>query len=191
MADGWIATLVAEAERNSGMAAAPEAAIHAIVQVMFARLGDRQAHLRPDALSAHQTQFFVAGAFMVTPDEGKMMLIGNIGFPEEQRRLLIPIDGGNPGQVIASGKRLLLEDTTVRSDFRQYLSTARMGSAIYAPLLRSGRPFGLTIMAAQARWTFRQRDLAALTALASVAEAAWLRLDGASWLHREYAQVTA
>jgi hypothetical protein len=66
-----------------------------------------------------------------------------------------------------------------------------MGSAIYAPLLRSGRPFGLTIMAAQARWTFRQRDLAALTALASVAEAAWLRLDGASWLHREYAQVTA
>jgi len=115
------------------------------------------------------------------------MLVGNIGFPAEQKRLLVPIDGGNPGQVIATARPLLLEDTTTRSDFRQYLSTSRMGSAIYAPLVRDGRAIGLIIMAAQARWTFGPTDLDALAALAPVAESAWQRLDGPGWLATEYA----
>lgn len=181
-----MATLLSEAERGSERASSPEGAIHAIVKVFYAHLGDRQAHRRPDALLPGQRQFFVGGAFMVTPDNAKLMLIGNIGFPAEQRRLLVPIDGGNPGQVIATGKPLLLEDTTTRSDFRQYLSTSRMGSAIYAPLIQSGRAIGLIIMAAQARWTFGTADLDAIAALAPVAETAWRRLDGASWLGTEY-----
>ena len=181
-----IAALVAEAERGCGEATAPEDAVRAAVKVFSARLGDREAHLRPQALLPGQTQFFVAGAFMVTPDQSELMLIGNIGFPPEQRRLRIPIDGGNPGQVMASGRPLLLEDTTVRTDFRQYLSTARMGSAIYAPLNQSGRNIGLIIMAAQARWTFGEQDLQALSALAPVVESAWCRLDGAAWLRCEF-----
>jgi hypothetical protein len=181
-----IPTLVAEAERTSGEAATPEDAIHAIVQVFHANLGDRDAHRKPDALLPGQSQFFVGGAFMVTPDRANLMLIGNIGFPADQRRLLVPIDGGNPGQVIATGKPLLIEDTTTRADFRQYLSTSRMSSAIYAPLALSGRTIGLIIMAAQARWTFGTADLNALTALIPAAEAAWHRLDGARWLDSEY-----
>lgn len=186
-----IEALLSAAERGSAGATTPEEAIHAIVQVFHASLGDREAHLRPDALQAGQHQFFVAGAFMVTPDDANLMLVGNIGFPAEQRRLLVPVDGGNPGQVIASGKPLLLEDTTTRSDFRQYLSTSRMGSAIYAPLIRSGRAIGLVIMAAQARWTFGAADLEAIAALAPVAESAWRRLDGPGWLATEYAALIA
>ena len=182
-----IAALRSEAERGAGEANAPEDAIHEIVKVFHTRLGDRQAHLRPDALLAGQNQFFVAGAFMATPDRTNLMLIGNIGFPADQRRLRVPIDGGNPGQVMASGKPLLLEDTTTRPDFKQYLSTSRMSSAIYAPLMQSGEAIGLIIMAAQARWTFGAADLYALTALAPVAEAAWQRLDGPAWLRTECA----
>lgn len=182
-----IQALLSEAEQTSAIATSPEVAIHAIVKVFYASLGDRQAHLRPDALQAGQHQFFVGGAFLVTPDPAQLMLVGNMGFPAEQRRLLVPIDGGNPGQVIATAKPLLLEDTTTRSDFRQYLSTSRMGSAIYAPLVRDGRAMGLIIMAAQARWTFGAADLDALNALAPLAERAWQRLDGPQWLETEYA----
>jgi len=182
-----IAALRSEAERGAGEANAAEDAIHEIVKVFHARLGDRQAHLRPGALLAGQNQFFVAGAFMATSDRTNLMLIGNIGFPADQRRLLVPIDGGNPGQVMASGKPLLLEDTTTRPDFKQYLSTSRMSSAIYAPLMQSGEAIGLIIMAAQARWTFGTADLDALTALVPVAEAAWQRLDGPAWLRTECA----
>lgn len=182
------ASLVAKAERATAEATSPEDAIHAIVEIFHASLGDREAHRKPDALLPGQSQFFVAGAFMVTPDHAKMMLVGNIGFPAEQRRLMVPIDGGNPGQVIATGKPLLIEDTTTRADFRQYLSTSRMSSAIYAPLSQSGRPIGLIIMAAQARWTFGPSDLDALTALAPAAESAWQKLNGAGWLGSEYAR---
>lgn len=184
-----ISALVSEAELASARATGPEDSIHAIVQVFYTNLGDRQAYLKPEALSPGQSQFFVGGAFFVTPDNARMMLIGNIGFPSEQRRLLVPIEGGNPGQVIATGTPLLIEDTTTRADFRQYLSTSRMSSAIYAPLIKSGRAIGLIIMAAQARWTFGQDDLTALTALAPLAETVWRDRDGAAWLEAEYSRM--
>ncbi len=79
------------------------------MRVLFNALGDREAHLRDGALEPGQVQFFVAGAFFVTPDGLHQMLVGNIGFPADQRRLLIPIDGGHPGRVIATGETLLLE----------------------------------------------------------------------------------
>ncbi len=167
----------------------PEAALHAIASIFFAELGDRKAHLEPEALAPEQTQFFVAGAFLVTPDRRHQMLVGNIGFPPEQKRLLIPIDGGNPGQVISTGEPLLLADTTVRSDFRQYLQTSRMGSAIYAPLIWQGEVLGLIIMAAQARWTFGQSDLDKLAGIAPVSTRAWIAHGGPGWLAKEYTTV--
>lgn len=185
-----IAALVAKAASGSDAASSPEDAIHAIVKVFHASLGDRQAHLRPEALRPGQQQFFVAGAFMITPDREKLMLVGNVGFPSEQKRLLVPIDGGNPGQVVASGEPLLIEDTTTRSDFRQYLSTSRMSSALYAPLKDDGRTFGLLLMAAQARWTFGEADLDALTSLSSMAGSVWFSRNGPSWLAEEYSAVT-
>lgn len=184
------AELTAQAARDAAAADGPEEALHAVAKLFFAALGDRQAHLRPDALAAGQHQFFVAGAFLVTPDRRHQMLVGNLGFPPEQRRLLIPIDGGNPGQVIAGREPLLLADTAVRPDFRQYLKTARMGSAVYAPMLHDGEAIGLLIAAAQARWTFGESDLSALAGLAPVATAAWLAREGPAWLRREYDAVS-
>lgn len=168
-------------------ATAPEAVVHDAMRVLFDRLGDRQAHLATDALDPGQQQFFVAGAFFVTPDNQYQMLVGNTGFPPEQRRLLIPIDGGHPGRVIASAQPLLLRDTRQHQEFRQYLKTARMGSAIYAPLIWDGAARGLIIMAAQAGGTMDTVDLATLEATAGAATAGWLRTGGPNWLAAEYA----
>jgi hypothetical protein len=175
---GWAAT----------GAESPEAVIHAAMGVLFGRLGDRTAHLRAGALGEGQSQFFVAGAFFVTPDRRHQMLVGNHGFPPDQRRLLIPIDGGHPGQVIASGETLLLVDTRRHPTFKQYLRTARMGSAIYAPLIWDGVPRGLVIMAAQAGGTMGPDDLEVLAAVAPVVTANWLRTGGPDWFAAEYAR---
>jgi signal transduction protein with GAF and PtsI domain len=145
----------------------------------------------PGALAPGQSQFFVGGAFLVTPDRRHQMLVGNTGFPPEQRRLLIPIDGGHPGRVIASAEPLLLADTRAHAGFRQYLRTSRMSSAIYAPLIAGGAAFGLLILAAQAAGTFGPDDLAALVAAAPAVADAWSRTGGPAWLAAEYAAVRA
>jgi hypothetical protein len=170
-------------------ATTPEQAINAPMRLLWEVLGDREAHLRPGALDEGQSQFFVGGAFFVTADRKHQMLIGNIGFPPEQRRLLIPIDGGHPGRVIATGDPLLLEDTRKHPAFKQYLKTARMSSAIYAPLIWEGAPRGLIILAAQAGDTMRDSDLEILKALAPTITANWLRLNGPKWFAAEYAAV--
>ena len=173
---GWAAT----------QATTPETAVNHAMRLLWERLGDRSAHLQPGALDPGQAQFFVGGAFFVTPDLRHQMLTGNIGFPPEQRRLLIPIDGGHPGQVIATGAPLLLEDTRKHPAFKQYLTSARMSSAIYAPLIWDGAARGLIILAAQAGGTMGPQDLAILCAIAPAITANWLRLGGPDWLAVEY-----
>lgn len=172
-------------------AATPEAVVHDAMAALFPHLGDRQAHLRDGALLEGQHQFFVCGGFFATPDGRHQMLVGNTGFPPDQRRLLIPIDGGHPGVVLATGKPLLLENTREHQAFRQYLRTARMGSAIYAPLIWDGAARGLVIMAAQAAWTMRAEDLAALVEVAPAVRDGWLRTGGPDWFAAEYAAVRA
>lgn len=172
-------------------ATSPEETIRAPMAILHGALGDRQAHLRPGALDAGQTQFLVAGGFLVTPDGRHQMLVGNTGFPPEQQRLCIPVDGGDPGRVIASAAPLLLHDTRVHGGFRQYLKTARMGSAVYAPLLRDGRAFGLIITAALAGGTMGEGDLAALVAVAPVVAALWDARGGPAWLAAEHAAALA
>jgi hypothetical protein len=180
--------LLSAASAAAAAATTPEAVVHDTMAPLFAALGDRAAHLVPGALDPGQQQFFVGGAFLATPDGVRQMLVGNQGFPPEQRRLMIPIDGGDPGRVIASARPLLLRDTRGHAGFRQYLKTARMGSAIYAPLLEGGRAFGLVILAAQAGGTFGEGDLAVLVAAAPVVSAHWQRTGGPRWLAAEYAR---
>jgi len=178
--------LLAEAGAAANAETDPEAALHAIVSRYVAALGDRSAHLRPGALRGDERQFMVAGAFLVTPDDGWHMLVGNSGFPPEQRRLMVPIDAGHPGRVRASRQPLLLENTDDHGSFRQYLKTARMGSSIYAPMLWEGRFLGQIVLAAQARWTLRPADLAVMTALAPLAAAVWVAKGGPGWLQTAY-----
>jgi hypothetical protein len=171
---------------RSHAACGPEEAIHAIARVAYDHLGDRQAHLAAGAVNEGESQFFVSGAFFVTPDGRFQMLVGNTGFPPEQKRLIIPIDGGNPGQVIRTRKPLLLANTDERTDFRQYLKTARMKSAVYAPLLWRDGIMGLLIVAANARYTMGEKDLSTLSALSRLAAATWIAFNGPAWLDSAY-----
>ena len=162
-----------------------ETAIEAIMR-RAGELGDPQAHLRPGALDPGQKQFFVSGGFMITPDRNYLMLVGNTGFPAEQKRLMVPIDGGNPGWVVANRRSLVLPNTDDDRSFRQYLKTSRMGSALYSPLLWQGEILGLILVAAQARNTLGPDDLAILDALAPLAAASWVGLGGREWLAATY-----
>jgi len=159
-----------------------EAAIRVLARACFDTLGDREAHLRPGALLPGERQYFIAGAFMVAPDLRHHMLVGNIGFPPEQERLMVPIDGGHPGRVYASRRKLILENTDQHGEFRQYLKTSRMGSTLFAPMIWKGQFLGQLVMAAQARYTMRECDLEAIVALSRVATGAWVAHGGPAWL---------
>ena len=181
----WFSTL-ADATAAAASAADPEAMVRTLIAPLLAIAGDRDAWTRPGSLKAGERQFYVGGCFLVTPDEAWHMLIGNVGFPPEQRRLMIPIDGGHPARVRDTLAPLLLANTDEHGDFKQYLKTSRMGSSIYAPMLWKGRFIGQLIMASQARNTFAQQDLDMLRVLATQAASLWIALDGPAWLAREY-----
>jgi hypothetical protein len=178
--------LVEEAGAAALGADGPESAMRAIAQRIYAHLGDRTAHEKPGALKSGERQFFVAGTFFVTPDKAWHMLVGNVNFPPEQARLLVPIDGGHPGWVYEHRAKLLLENTDEHGEFRQYLKTSRMGSAIFGPMFWRGEFVGQLIMAAQARYTMNATDLAVICACAQVAAAAWVAHGGPAWLARAY-----
>ena len=175
---------------HSGQAALdagdPTSAMQALMQGCFDTLGDRTAHLRPGALLEGEQQYFVAGAFFVTPDRKYHMICGNVGFPPEQERLCIPIDGGHPGQVYASQAKKILKNTDEHGTFRQYLKSSRMGSTIFTPLLWQGQFIGQLIVAAQARNTMRDEDLQALVAVGQLATAVWVAKGGLEWLSANY-----
>ncbi len=77
---------------------------------------------------------------------------------------------------------MILENTDEHSDFKQILKSARMGSAIYAPMIWQGEFIGHMITAAQARNTFAPPDLVRLQALAAMATAAYMAKDGPAFL---------
>ncbi len=173
--------MLGEAGAAAFAAEGPEAALHALALGCHATLGDRAAAQRPGALKEGERDYRVAGCFLLTP-EGFHMLVGNVGFPPDQRRLMIPAEGGHPGRVMRTGQPLLLANTDEDAGFRQYLKTSRMGSACYAPMHWRGRFLGQMVVAAQARWTFGAADLAALVVAARIATGAFLAQGGEAWL---------
>ena len=172
-------------------AGGPEDAMRILGRACFDTLGDRQAHLKPGALLPGERQYFVAGCFFVTPDRRYHMLVGNTGFPPEQERLLVPIDGGHPGWVYANRSKLILRNTDDHSEFKQYLKSSRMGSTIFAPIIWKGEFLGQLIMAAQARHTMRDADLEVIVALSRVATGAWVAHGGPAWLAATYPPANA
>jgi hypothetical protein len=61
-----------------------------------------------------------------------------------------------------------------------------MGSAVFAPMIWQGKFLGQLIMAAQARHTMRDEDLAVLVAMSRIATGAWLAHGGPAWLEAVY-----
>ncbi len=169
---------VARAAQAAANAGDGEAAIVEFVHAALRITGDATAHERPGALKPGERHFHVSGAFMVSPDATCHLLLAEWGFPPEQHRLHYPLDTGHPGWVWKNETALILENTDDHSDFKQILKTARMGSAIYAPMIWQGAFIGHLIAAAQARNTYTPPDLVRLQALAALATAAYMAKDG-------------
>jgi len=181
------AAALAAAAQTAADAADVEAALRAFAGAAHAALGDHAAASHPGALKAGERDYRVAGVFLVTPDGAYNMLAGSIGFPPEQRRLMIPIAWNHPGRVVATGRSILIRDTDAEADrFRQFLKSSRMGSSLYAPFFVQDRVAGQLVTAAQARGTYDEEDLTRIEALAAVLGLAWRALDGAAWLARDY-----
>ena len=171
-----------QASRAACQAAGPEEALQEITALGLRLLGDKDAHRRPGALRPGEQQFSVSGVFVVTPDKKHNLLVAEIGFPPEQHRLRIDIGLAHPGWVVRHRKPLLLANTDRDPDFRQILKTARMGSAVYAPMIWRGEFIGQLVLASQARSTYGQRDLDILATFAEVATALWWAHDGPGFL---------
>ncbi len=160
---------VARASEAAANASDLEAALSALTLGAFTALGDRSAPERPGALKSGETQFFVAGVFVVRAQGDGHVLVAEHGFPPEQHRLFIGPDIGHPGWVYRHQRPLLLGNTDEHQDFKQILKTSRMGSAMYAPIFLGSKMYGQMIMAAQARTTFEPVDLDALKIFAATA----------------------
>lgn len=159
-----------------------EEALRHITGLAPALLGNRDAHLRPGGLNPGEHQFSVCGVFVVTPDASHNLLLAEVGFPPEQHRLRIEIGLGHPGWVVRHRTPLLLANTDLDVEFKQILKTARMGSALYAPMLWKGELLGQLVLASQARYTYTETDLDVLVTFAAVATALWIAHDGPSFL---------
>jgi hypothetical protein len=167
-----------EALATANGAAALEPALAAISAAAWTSLGDPAAHERPGALKPGERQFAVSGYFMLSADGREIVLFAEHGFPEEQHRLRIPSDLAHPGWVVANRKPLLLANTDEDSGFKQILKTARMGSAMYSPLIWDGTFIGLLITASQARNTYGVEDHALHQLCAEAATAVYMAHDG-------------
>ena len=168
----------------------PEAAVREIVHCALRITGDGTAHQRPGALKPGEQNIHVAGVFMVSPDDTSHFLIAEWGFPSEQHRLHFPLDTGHPGWVWKNHTALILENTDEHTDFKQILKTARMGSAIYAPLTWEGRFLGHMICAAQARNTYIHNDLERLRGLAATAATVYIAKGGLAMLDQLWREMT-
>ena len=173
---------LARAAQAAADAGDGEAALRETVHAALRITGDGAAHERPGALKPGERHFHVAGAFMVSPDAASHLLLAEWGFPPEQHRLHYPLDTGHPGWVWKNEQALILENTDRHDDFVQILKTARMGSALYAPMIWRGRFIGQLLTAAQARDTYSPPDLVRLQALAGLAAVAYMAKDGPTQL---------
>jgi len=175
---------LARAAQAAADATEPEAAVAAFVHCALRVTGEERAHERPGALKPGEQHFHVGGVFMVSPDATSHFLIAEWGFPEEQHRLFYSLDTGHPGWVWKNERALVLENTDDHGDFKQILKTARMGSAIYAPMIWQGRFIGHQICAAQARNTYGPDDLLRLQTLAAMATAVYMAKNGPAMLDK-------
>lgn len=184
--DGAFLARLAPALRGAAQAADAETALGALTLCAFEALGDPDAAARPGALKEGERDCRIAGVFAITPDRRRNMLVAGRGFPPEQRRLAIPIDWNHPGEVVRTGRPILLENTDEHAAFRQFLKTSRMGSSLYHPIRAGGAMIGQIVAAAQARWSYDASDLGRLSLLADAAALIWQAKGGAAWLAADY-----
>ena len=177
-------TALDQALRAAAMTPDPETALSAFSAAARTTLGDAMAHERPGGLKPGERQFSISGFFLLSPDGRDNILVAEHGFPTEQHRLRISVDLGHPGWVVAHRRALLLANTDEDPNFKQILKTARMGSAMYSPVIWRDHFIGQLVTASQARHTYGADDHAIHRTLANAAAAAVFGAhDGQAFLH--------
>ena len=159
-----------------------EAGLSLLTRAAMDYLGDAAAHLKLGALKSGERHFRVSGVFLVTPDRQRHLLVAEHGFPPEQHRLTFPLDTAHPGWVIRNRRPLVIPNTDDNAEFKQILKTARMGSALYAPMFWRGEILGQLVTAAQARHSFGPADLDQLVGAAHFAAAYYMASGGPDFL---------
>lgn len=182
--------LLAEAAQAGAAAPDAEAAIQAVTLALVNLLGDREAHLRPGNLKPGEFQQFACGAFFLSPDGARNVLIGPVNYHPDQKHMQVDATLGHPGWVVKNQKPLLLANTDLDSGFVKILRTFRAGSVVYAPIKWGATYFGQIICAAQGRNTMTEEDLEMHVAFCNVAAALWAAKGGPQFL-RELISRTA
>ena len=160
----------------------PEAALRHITRIARDVLGDPDAGTRPGTPEQDERDIKVSGIFFAAPKRDHLILFADYGFPTEQRHLRISITDSRPGHTVRTGEPVVLPNTDRDTMFRQILKTARMGSAVYAPIVWQSEVLGMFNVAAQARNTYDATDLEVAMLFANLAAATWVALDGPRYL---------
>ena len=173
---------MATAFTESASTTNPETALTTLGHFICDHLGDKSAGGCPGSLKPGETDFTISGYFIVRPEYNDMILISEIGWPEEQHRLTIETGEGRPGWVVDNAAPMVLPNTDDDATFTQILSSARMGSSMYAPLMWQGSVLGLVTLASQARYSYSNDDLPLLQLVAAHAASMWVSLGGKEFL---------
>jgi GAF domain-containing protein len=160
----------------------PEAALRHLTRIACNVLGDPDSGKHPGALKPDERDIKVSGIFFAAPERDHLILFADHGFPAEQRHLRISIMDSRPGHTVRTGEPVVVPNTDKDTMFRQILKTARMGSAMYAPVVWQSEVLGMFNIAAQARNTYDASDLTMAMLFANLAAATWVALGGPRYL---------
>lgn len=160
----------------------PEAAMRHFTRSARAIMGEPDAAARPGGLMPGERNFRVSGIFFAAPARDHLILLADHDFPPEQRHLRISIGDSRPGHTVRNAAPVVVPNTDTDSAFRKILKSARMGSAVYAPMLWEGRALGMFNVAAQARNTFDVTDLNIAMLFAAQATVHWIAKGGPDYI---------
>src|SRR5262245_50320340 len=148
-----------EAAERSRRESDPEQAMRHLTLAATQVLGDTDASKRPGSLKSGEASMTCSGIFFAAPRRDHLVLLAEPGYPPEQRRARIDINDSRPGYTVRTGEPVALPNTDEDHLFRQILSTARVGSTLYLPVVWGQEVIGMFNCAAQARYTYDETDI--------------------------------
>ncbi|PWT93196.1 MAG: GAF domain-containing protein [Proteobacteria bacterium] len=166
-----------EAAEASRVETDPERALSRITAIAQQALGDPDAGRRTG-----EGDFRCSGVFLLAGSRDHLILHAEHGYPPEQHRARISITDSNPGQVVRTGQPKIVPNTDNDPNFRQILSTVRVGSSVYLPVIWQRQVLGMFNVAAEARYTLSEIDLRVGQLFANLSAATWMALDGPRFL---------
>jgi GAF domain len=160
----------------------PELAVGHITRIAQEVLGAHSSGKQSNETASAEPEFRCAGIFFAAPARDHLILLAEHGYPPEQHRARISIMDSNPGLVVRTGQPKIVPNTDEDPYFRQILSTTRVGSSLYLPVVWQRQVLGMFNVAAQARYALAEIDLKFGLLFANLSAATWMALDGPRYL---------